>query len=61
MEVYGFVMLDMGYQTGQNDPAWFDVVRPTKLPAFENEFGGRPLVFRMRQSPGLSLPPTPVN
>ncbi len=29
----------MGYQTGQNDPDWFDVVRPTKLPAFENEFG----------------------
>ena len=29
----------MGYQTGQNDPDWFDVLRPTKLPAFENEFG----------------------
>ena len=23
----------------QNDPDWFDVLRPTKLPAFENEFG----------------------
>jgi hypothetical protein len=39
MEIYGFAMLDMGYQSGQNDPAWFDVVRPTKLPSFENEFG----------------------
>jgi hypothetical protein len=39
MDIYGFAMLDMGYQSGQNDPAWFDVVRPTKLPAFENEFG----------------------
>ena len=33
-------MLDMGYQAGQNDPDWFDVLRPTKLPAFEDEFGG---------------------
>jgi hypothetical protein len=39
LDVYGFAMLDMGYQTGQNDPAWFDVLRPTKLPAFENQFG----------------------
>jgi hypothetical protein len=39
MEVYGFAMLDMGYQTGQNDPDWFDVLRPTKLPAFEDQFG----------------------
>ena len=38
-DVYGFVMLDMGYQTKQNDPAWFDVLRPTKLPAVDNEFG----------------------
>ena len=39
VDVYGFAMLDMGYQARQNDPAWFDVVRPTKLPAFENEYG----------------------
>jgi hypothetical protein len=39
MDVYGFIMLDMGYQGGQNDPDWFDVLRPTKLPSFENEFG----------------------
>lgn len=39
MEIYGFAMLDMGYQTGQNDPDWFDVLRPTKLPAFEDQFG----------------------
>jgi hypothetical protein len=38
-EITGAAMLDMGYQTGQNHPDWFDVVRPTKLPAFENEFG----------------------
>jgi hypothetical protein len=39
LDVYGFAMLDTGYQSGQNDPDWFDVLRPTKLPAFENEFG----------------------
>jgi len=39
LQIYGHVMLDMGYQTGQNHPDWFDVVRPTKLPAYEHEFG----------------------
>jgi hypothetical protein len=37
-EVYGHVMTDAGYQIEQNDPLWFDVVRPTKLPSFEDEF-----------------------
>ena len=37
-EVYGFAMMDAGYNANQIDPAWFDVVRPTKLPAFENQF-----------------------
>jgi hypothetical protein len=39
LDIYGFAMLDMGYQSGQNDPNWFDVLRPTKLPAFENQYG----------------------
>jgi hypothetical protein len=39
MEIYGFAMLDMGYQGGQSDPDWFDVARPTKLPAFANQYG----------------------
>ena len=38
-DIYGFAMMDTGYQFKQNDPNWFDVVRPTKLPAFENQFG----------------------
>src|SRR5258705_713312 len=37
-QIYGFAMLDAGYQFKQNDPNWFDVVRPVKLPAFSNEF-----------------------
>jgi hypothetical protein len=39
LDIYGFAMLDMGYEDGQNDPLWFDVLRPTKLPAFEDQFG----------------------
>ncbi len=39
LDIYGFAMLDMGYQSGQNPPDWYDVLRPTKLPAYENEYG----------------------
>jgi len=39
LDLYGFAMLDAGYNFGQTDPNWFDVVRPTKLPASPNEFG----------------------
>ncbi len=44
-QMYGFAMLDAGYNFGQIDPNWFDVVRPTKLPAFNNEFGPSGNVF----------------
>jgi len=40
MDIYGFAMLDMGYQAGTSDPLWFDVMRPTKLPSDPDEFGG---------------------
>jgi hypothetical protein len=39
LEIYGYVMLDTINDFEVNDPLWFDVVRPTKLPAFEGEFG----------------------
>ena len=39
IEIYGTAMLDMGFQQEQNNPDWFDVLRPTKLPSFEHEFG----------------------
>ena len=38
-EVYGYVMLDAGYDVNQINPDWYDTMRPTKLPAFANEFG----------------------
>jgi outer membrane murein-binding lipoprotein Lpp len=51
IDIYGFAMLDSGYQVGQNDPAWFDVVRPTKLPSFPDEFAPDGKVFfGVRQS-----------
>jgi hypothetical protein len=39
LDISGFAMLDMGYQTGQSDPDWFDTARPVKLPAYANEYG----------------------
>jgi len=49
--IYGFAMLDAGYQFKQNDPDWFDVVRPTKLPSFSNEFAPNGnTYFGVRQS-----------
>jgi DcaP outer membrane protein len=39
MEIYGFAMLDIGHDFKQIDPDWFDVMRVTKLPSFEDQFG----------------------
>ncbi len=38
-EIYGFAMLDIGHDFKQIDPNWFDTMRVSKLPAFENQFG----------------------
>ncbi|HTF66911.1 MAG TPA: DcaP family trimeric outer membrane transporter [Edaphobacter sp.] len=38
-DIYGYAQMDSGYDFGQIDPSWFDVMRPTKLPAFANQFG----------------------
>ncbi|MFN8256763.1 MAG: DcaP family trimeric outer membrane transporter [Bacteroidales bacterium] len=38
-DIYGFIMMDAGYNANQIHPDWFDVVRPTKLPSYENEYG----------------------
>jgi len=39
MEIYGFAMLDMGHDFDQMNPNWLDVLRVTKMPKFEDEFG----------------------
>lgn len=44
-DIYGFAMLDSGYDFGTINPNWFDVVRPTQLPAFAGEFAPNGKVF----------------
>jgi hypothetical protein len=39
LEVYGFVMLDIGQNFTTIDPNWFDTMRVTRLPSFEDQFG----------------------
>lgn len=39
MEIYGFIMTDIGYDFNQIHPDWYDVVRPTKLPSYKNQYG----------------------
>ena len=38
-EIYGFILTDGGYNFNSIDPDWFDVMRPTKLPKYKNQFG----------------------
>jgi len=39
MEIYGFAMLDMGHDFTTIHPNWFDTLRVTKLPSFEDQYG----------------------
>jgi hypothetical protein len=39
LDIAGFAMFDGGYDFDQNDPNWFDTMRPSKLPAYKDEFG----------------------
>jgi hypothetical protein len=39
IEVYGFGQADAIVDFKTNNPQWFDVMRPTKLPSFAGEFG----------------------
>jgi hypothetical protein len=38
-ELYGYIQTDGGYNFNSIDPDWFDVMRPTKLPKYTNEYG----------------------
>lgn len=50
-QIYGFAMTDIGYNANQIHPDWFDVVRPTKLPTYKNEYGtDGNAYFSVRQS-----------
>jgi hypothetical protein len=37
--IYGFAMLDAIMDLKQGNPDWWDVMRPTKLPAYRDEYG----------------------
>ena len=50
-DFYGQIMTDVGYNTGQVNPDYFDVMRPTQLPAWESQYGtDGNLSFGVRQS-----------
>src|ERR1700750_2621536 len=38
LSVYGFAMVDMGYNFNQIDPRWFDALRINRLPTYKNQF-----------------------
>ena len=51
MEIYGFGQGDAIVDARRNDPLWFDVNRPTKLPSFGSEFNANGnFWFSARQS-----------
>jgi hypothetical protein len=39
LEIYGFLQGDAIFDFNQNNPDWYDTVRPSKLPKVANEFG----------------------
>jgi hypothetical protein len=50
-EIYGFAMLDIGHDFKQIKPEWFDTMRVTRLPSFENQYGENNNTFAgVRQS-----------
>ena len=50
-QISGQVMTDIGYNFNQVNPDYYDVMRPTQLPAYKNEYGTDGNVyFGVRQS-----------
>ncbi len=39
MDIYGHIMLDAGYNFNQINQNWYDVMRPTQLPSYDNQYG----------------------
>ncbi|MFZ3333723.1 MAG: DcaP family trimeric outer membrane transporter [Candidatus Acidiferrales bacterium] len=60
---YGYVMTDTGYNFGSINPDWFDVERPTQLPAFPGEYGPNGSAYgsvRQTRFGVKSFTPTPL-
>ena len=50
-EIYGLVMTDVGYNFNQINPDYYDVIRPSQLPSYKNQYGTDGNVyFSVRQS-----------
>ena len=45
IDFYGHIMLDSGYEFGQSNPNWFDVMRPTQLASFKGQYAPDGKVF----------------
>ena len=39
MTLYGFAMIDFGYNFTQIDPDWYDTMRVSKLPSYDRQYG----------------------
>jgi hypothetical protein len=39
LDIYGFAMLDIGYNFTSINPNWFDTMRVSRLPTYEGQFG----------------------
>jgi outer membrane DcaP-like protein len=39
LDIYGFAQADAIADFNQNNPDWYDVMRPSRLPSFANQFG----------------------
>ena len=51
LELYGFINTDAGYNFNTIGPDWYDVMRPTKLPSYKEEFAPSGNVyFSVRQT-----------
>jgi len=51
MEISGFILADVIYDFKQMDAKWFDVPRPTKLPAYKDQFApGAQTYFSVRET-----------
>lgn len=44
-EIYGFAMTDMGYDSKQINPNWFDALRVTRLPTYKDQYAPDGEVF----------------
>lgn len=51
LDLYGYIMTDIGYNFNQIDPIWFDILRVTGLPQYKDQFApdGK-IFFSVRQT-----------